>query len=124
MTNLTRGELGLPQGVTISEGTKGILVGCFRERVQERLEPRKLLEMVNGELRRRPQKLQLVQQQHGLRSSHDTIPPYIEPQKNVKQSVVPVSQNPNQQNYPVVPSVFLNGPSAKFGSPPRSLELS
>lgn len=74
-TNLVSGNLGIPPAVTVSEGSRAILVGCFKEKLNERLEPKKLLEMVNNELRKRPQKLQLVPS-HGLRSSHDLFPAY------------------------------------------------
>lgn len=46
--NLTAGNLAIPPNVSISEGSRNILIGCFKEKVAERLEPKKLLEMVNN----------------------------------------------------------------------------
>lgn len=48
--NLVSGNLGIPQNVMTSEGTRKILVGCFREKLNERLTAAKLLELIVHEL--------------------------------------------------------------------------
>lgn len=77
--NLTNGNLGLPQGVQLSDTSVQILIGCFREKLAERLEPKKLLDMINQELRRRQtQRLTLVQP-HTLRTSFESITVLAQP---------------------------------------------
>lgn len=76
--NLTNGNLGLPSGLTISEASRQILIGCFKEKLTDRLDPKRLLELASNEVKKRHnQKLTLVQPQT-LRSSFEgpiVIPP-------------------------------------------------